>query len=73
MKNGVLHAALGEAGPFRKLGMAETGRTLLGFRRQNQVDQEGRRAVIVADQIPHQCVQDVGVHRVLFVAHCYST
>jgi hypothetical protein len=29
--------------------------------------------VIVADQIPHQCVQDVGVHRVLFVAHCYST
>jgi hypothetical protein len=41
MTNGVLHAALGKASPFRKLGMAEAGNALLGFRSQNQVDQEG--------------------------------
>ena len=72
MKHGVLHAALGEAGPFRKLGMAETGRALLGGRAQDQVDQEGRRAVVVTDQISHKRVQDVSVDCVLLVAHRYG-
>ncbi len=73
MKHGVLHAALGKTGPFRKLGVAETRRALLGCRRQDQVDQEGRGAVVVTDQIPHERVHDVGVHRVLLVAHRYGT
>ena len=36
MKHGVLHAALGKAGPFRKLGVAETRRALLRRRRQTR-------------------------------------
>ena len=73
MKHRVLHAALGEAGPFRKLGMTETRRTFLGRRHQDQVDQEGGWAVVVADQIPHECVHNVRIHHVLPVAHRYST
>ncbi len=68
MKHGVLYAALGEAGPFRKLGVAETRRAHLR-RRQDQVDQEGRGAVIMTDQIPHKRVHDVRVHCVPLVAH----
>ena len=56
MKHGVLHAALGEAGPLRKLGVAETGRSLLACRDQGQIDQESRRTMVVTDKISHQRV-----------------
>lgn len=71
MKHCVLNAALRQSGALSKLGMAEARRAVLGRRGQSQIDKERRCAVIVADEISHQRVQDVRVDYVSPVAHCY--
>ena len=73
VKHSLLHAALRQAGSFRKLSVAKAHRAFTGRRGQGEVDQECRCAVVMANKVSHQSVHDVRVDRIPPVAHCYST
>ena len=70
MANRVLGAPFRQSRLLGKLGMADAGGAAsVRGGAQGEVHQKGGRPAVMAHQIPHQRVQNIGVQGVALVAH----